>query len=124
MEELSADAYRAYRALIYETPGFEKILLGFHGDRRDRQSPYWQPAVVREKKSFASRTCGRSRGCSAGRRAASCCRVVWLRAAVKAWIAAHSDDGLPLLREMAREWPFFQTLLSNMDMVLAKAISG
>src|SRR3979490_1044440 len=24
MEELSANAYRAYRALIYETPGFEK----------------------------------------------------------------------------------------------------
>ena len=25
------------------------------------------------------------------------------------------------LRAMAREWPFFQTLLSNMDMVLAKS---
>ena len=26
-----------------------------------------------------------------------------------------------ILREMYREWPFFQTLLSNMDMVLAKS---
>jgi phosphoenolpyruvate carboxylase len=26
-----------------------------------------------------------------------------------------------MLREMYREWPFFQTLLSNMDMVLAKS---
>ncbi|ENO76837.1 phosphoenolpyruvate carboxylase, partial [Thauera sp. 27] len=29
-------------------------------------------------------------------------------------------DGLALLQRMNREWPFFQTLLSNMDMVLAK----
>ena len=27
---------------------------------------------------------------------------------------------MKILREMYREWPFFQTLLSNMDMVLAK----
>ena len=41
--------------------------------------------------------------------------------AVKAWLGAHPREGLTLLREMAREWPFFQTLLSNMDMVFAKS---
>jgi len=30
-------------------------------------------------------------------------------------------DGMKILREMYREWPFFKTLLSNMDMVLAKS---
>jgi phosphoenolpyruvate carboxylase len=40
--------------------------------------------------------------------------------AVKAWLAAKPDDGLSALQAMYREWPFFQTLLSNMDMVLAK----
>ena len=31
---------------------------------------------------------------------------------------------MALLQTMAREWPFFQTLLSNMDMVLAKSDIG
>src|SRR6266540_5711118 len=41
--------------------------------------------------------------------------------AIKAWLAARPRDGMRILREMYREWPFFQTLLSNMDMVLAKS---
>jgi phosphoenolpyruvate carboxylase len=39
--------------------------------------------------------------------------------AVDSWLA-DNPGGLELLREMHREWPFFATLLSNMDMVLAK----
>jgi phosphoenolpyruvate carboxylase len=41
--------------------------------------------------------------------------------AIKAWLAARPRDGMRILREMYREWAFFQTLLSNMDMVLAKS---
>ena len=41
--------------------------------------------------------------------------------AVEAWIAEHPDKGMPFLQELYREWPFFRTLLSNMDMVLAKS---
>src|SRR5438046_9346086 len=44
-----------------------------------------------------------------------------LRTAVKAWLSARPQDGMKILRGMYREWPFFQTLLSNMDMVLAKS---
>jgi len=40
--------------------------------------------------------------------------------ALRDFLAAH-PDGLPLLQRMYREWPFFRTLLSNMDMVLAKS---
>src|SRR5258708_20656248 len=40
---------------------------------------------------------------------------------IKAWLAARPRDGMRILREMYREWPFFQALLSNMDMVLAKS---
>jgi phosphoenolpyruvate carboxylase len=40
---------------------------------------------------------------------------------VKAWLADYPGDGLALLQEMYRDWPFFQMLLSNMDMVFAKS---
>ena len=42
-------------------------------------------------------------------------------AAVKAWLARHPHSGLGVLRAMYKEWQFFQALLSNMDMVLAKS---
>lgn len=35
-----------------------------------------------------------------------------------------NDQGLALLQEMYQKWPFMQTLLSNMDMVLAKTDMG
>ena len=41
--------------------------------------------------------------------------------AVNQWTATHPEQGLPFLQAMAREWPFFQTLLANMDMVLIKS---
>ena len=42
-------------------------------------------------------------------------------AAVKAWLDAHPAEGMSILQAMYGEWPFFQTTLSNMDMVLAKS---
>ena len=39
--------------------------------------------------------------------------------AVDGWLE-DNPGGLERLREMHRHWPFFATLLSNMDMVLAK----
>ena len=40
---------------------------------------------------------------------------------MKAYVAAHPEDGLEALSAMYRRWPFFRTLLSNMDMVLSKS---
>ncbi len=40
-------------------------------------------------------------------------------AAVQDWLT-DNPGGLATLRQMYREWPFFATLLSNMDMVLSK----
>src|SRR6185295_3548355 len=42
-------------------------------------------------------------------------------AAVDRFVARHGEAGIDLLREMYDRWPFFNTLLSNMDMVLAKS---
>ena len=46
--------------------------------------------------------------------------------AVEAFVSQEDQHGqaLALLQEMYRQWPFMQTLLSNMDMVLAKTDMG
>ena len=41
--------------------------------------------------------------------------------AVKAFVADGRSEKMALLKQMYEEWPFFRALLSNMDMVLAKA---
>jgi phosphoenolpyruvate carboxylase len=121
MEELSDNAYRAYRALVYETDGFERY--------------FWESTVIGEiaNLNIGSRPASRTNS----RRIEDLRAIPWVfgwaqcrlmlpgwygfGSAVNAWLEARPDDGLALLQEMYREWPFFQALLSNMDMVLAKS---
>ena len=124
MEELSAHAFTAYRALVYETPGFEKY--------------FWESTVIGEIANLhiGSRPASRKKSTRIEDLRAipwvfgwAQCRLMlpaWygFGAAVEAWIATRPQDGMSLLQAMAREWPFFQTLLSNMDMVLAKSDIG
>ena len=121
MESLSAAAFAAYRNLVYETPGFEDY--------------FWTSTVITEiaTLNIGSRPASRSKT----RRIEDLRAIPWVfswsqcrlmlpgwygfGSAVKSFLAAHPDGGLELLRSMHREWPFFRTLLSNMDMVLAKS---
>jgi phosphoenolpyruvate carboxylase len=120
MDELSSEAFRAYRALVYETPRFNE---------------YFRAATVIDEIStlnIGSRPASRKKnGQISDLRAIpwvfswSQCRVMlpgWygFGSAVRAWQASRPEDGLAILREMYQDWPFFRTLLSNMDMVLAK----
>jgi phosphoenolpyruvate carboxylase len=121
MEELSNHAYRVYRNLIYETAGFERY--------------FWESTVIGEiaNLNIGSRPASRKNSTRIEDLRAipwvfgwSQCRLMlpgWygFGTAIKAWLAARPRDGMRILREMYREWPFFQTLLSNMDMVLAKS---
>ena len=121
MEELSTHAYRAYRNLVYETAGFERY--------------FWELTVIGEiaNLNIGSRPASRKSSTRIEDLRAipwvfgwSQCRLMlpgWygFGTAIKAWLAARPRDGMRILREMYREWPFFQTLLSNMDMVLAKS---
>jgi phosphoenolpyruvate carboxylase len=121
MAELSAHAYRAYRNLVYETGGFERY--------------FWESTVIGEiaNLNIGSRPASRTKSMLiADLRAIpwvfswAQCRLMlpgWygFGSAVKAWLAAHPADGMPMLRTMYAEWPFFESLLSNMDMVLAKS---
>jgi phosphoenolpyruvate carboxylase len=121
MEELSASAYQAYRGLVYETAGFERY--------------FWQSTVIGEiaTLNIGSRPASRKQTRSIEDLRAipwvfswAQCRLMlpgWygFGTAVKAWLDAHPENGMAVLQAMYSEWPFFQTLLSNMDMVLAKS---
>ncbi len=124
MEELSERAYRAYRSLVYETPGFADYFFA--------STPIAEIAELNIGSRPASRKSTRRIedlraipwGFSWGQ-----CRLLlpgWygFGNAVSSWLlegdAAEHKKRLALLRAMFKEWPFFATLLSNMDMVLSK----
>lgn len=120
MQTLSDEAFAAYRGLVYETPGFEQY--------------FWESTVISEIAglNIGSRPASRKKGTRIEDLRAipwvfswAQCRLMlpgWFGfgTAVKRFLAARPDDGLALLQRMFREWSFFATLLSNMDMVLAK----
>ncbi len=121
MEQLSALAFKAYRGLVYETEGFVDY--------------FWASTVITEISTLniGSRPASRKKTRAIEDLRAipwvfswAQCRLMlpgWygFGSAVEAWIAEHPEQGMPLLKELYREWPFFRMLLSNMDMVLAKS---
>ncbi|WP_042695043.1 phosphoenolpyruvate carboxylase [Azospirillum sp. B506] len=120
MEELSEHAFKAYRGLVYETEGFETY--------------FWESTVIGEiaNLNIGSRPASRKKSTSIEDLRAipwvfswAQCRLMlpgWFGfgSAVKAYLAQH-PDGMGRLRAMHRDWGFFSTLLSNMDMVLSKS---
>ncbi len=123
MEEISAEAYKAYRDLVYDTPGFEEY--------------FWSSTVISEiaTLNIGSRPASRKKTRSISDLRAipwvfswGQCRVMlpgWygFGSAVKAWLSRNAG-GTERLRALYREWPFFRAMLSNMDMVLAKSSIG
>jgi len=120
MDYLSARAYRAYRSLVYETEGFEQF--------------FQESTVIGEiaNLNIGSRPSSRTASARIDDLRAipwvfswAQCRLMlpgWygFGSAVEAWLEVQSND-MTTLRAMYREWPFFEMLLSNMDMVLAKS---
>ncbi|NMM27879.1 MAG: phosphoenolpyruvate carboxylase [Glaciimonas sp.] len=124
MGELSERAYSAYRNLVYETPGFTDYFFS--------ATPIAEIAELNIGSRPASRKSTRRIedlraipwGFSWGQ-----CRLLlpgWygFGSAVSEWMNDGDEKAqakkVATLRAMFREWPFFATLLSNMDMVLAK----
>jgi len=121
MERLSQSAYAAYRGLVYETEGFERY--------------FWASTVITEiaTLNIGSRPASRKKTTAIEDLRAipwvfswAQCRLMlpgWygFGSAVKDFIAADPEGGLAQLKDMHTQWPFFRTLLSNMDMVLAKS---
>ncbi|PKO30357.1 MAG: phosphoenolpyruvate carboxylase [Betaproteobacteria bacterium HGW-Betaproteobacteria-7] len=120
MDDLSARAFNAYRGLVYETPGFTTY--------------FRQSTVVSEiaTLNIGSRPASRK----PSERIEDLRAIPWVfswaqcrlmlpgwygfGSAVDGYLQNHAD-GLATLRRMVKSWPFFQSLLSNMDMVLAKS---
>ncbi|WP_298232020.1 phosphoenolpyruvate carboxylase [uncultured Azohydromonas sp.] len=126
-DELSLASFEAYRHLVYETPGFVDYFFA--------ATPIREIAELNIGSRPASRKATRAIedlraipwGFSWGQ-----CRVAlpgWagFGSAVEAFLGtdeAERAKRLALLRRMHKQWPFFRTLLSNLDMVLAKTDLG
>jgi len=120
LESLSERAFQAYRGLVYETEGFNRYFresttiaeiaglnIGSRPASRKASDRIEDLRAIPWVFSWAQ------------------CRLMlpgWygFGSAVEAWLQ-DNPNGLELLRRMYGNWPFFRTLLSNMDMVMAKA---
>jgi phosphoenolpyruvate carboxylase len=118
-EKISQISFKAYRKLVYQTPGFVDF--------------FYSATPIREiaELNIGSRPASRK-----STRAIEDLRAIpwsfsWgqCRIALPGWYGYGSGfesviDSLPVLQRMYTSWPFFHTLLSNLDMVLAKCDLG
>ena len=120
MDALSELAFHAYRDLVYGSDGFEAF--------------FWASTPIAEiaQLNIGSRPASRK----AGRAITDLRAIPWvfgwsqsrvmlpgwygLGTAVQTFTQQRGEAGLQLLQEMHDRWPYFRSLLSNMDMVLAK----
>jgi phosphoenolpyruvate carboxylase len=118
MHTISQEAFRGYRALVYETEGF-KIFFR-------QMTPLMEIAQLKIGSRPASRT--------KSDRIEDLRAIPWVfswaqaRVMLPGWYgvgqALHAFADQSLLREMMEAWPFFRATLDNLEMVLAKSDMG
>jgi phosphoenolpyruvate carboxylase len=122
---LSQSSMQAYRALVYETPGFTDYFFSATPIREIAELNIGSRPASRKATHKIEDLRAIPWGFSWGQ-----CRLTlpgWygFGAAVEAFLKqptpAARKEALALLQKMYRQWPFFRALLSNMDMVLAKS---
>src|SRR6185437_5122211 len=124
MDPLSEMAFKAYRALVYDTPKFNEYFRA--------ATPLSEIADLNIGSRPASRKAsGRIEDLRAIPWVFSWaqCRVLlpgWygFGSAVEEWQREDPKARTAELRKMYERWPFFQTLVANLDMVLAKVDLG
>jgi len=127
--QLSEHSMAAYRALVYETEGFSDYFFGATPLREITELNIGSRPASRKATQAIEDLRAIPWGFSWGQ-----CRLTlpgWFGfgAAVNTFVhgidgeagAAHVKERTALLQTMQKQWPFFQTLLSNMDMVMAKS---
>ena len=123
-QQLSQASMAAYRALVYETPGFAEYFFSATPIREIAELNIGSRPASRKATQAIEDLRAIPWGFSWGQ-----CRLTlpgWygFGAAVQAFVQMPNKDPAKqwaLLQKMYRQWPFFKTLLSNMDMVLAKS---
>jgi len=123
-DELSQASFDAFRALVYETPGFTDYFFSATPIREIAELNIGSRPASRKSTRRIEDLRAIPWGFSWGQ-----CRVAlpgWcgFGSAVQAFLGASGEEHdrkLELLRKMYKQWPFFRTLLSNLDMVLAKS---
>ena len=126
---LSSSSMAAYRALVYETPGFTEYFFSATPIREIAELNIGSRPASRKPSQKIADLRAIPWGFSWGQ-----CRLTlpgWygFGSAVDNMLAeggtpAKRKEATALLQKMVKEWPFFRTLLSNMDMVLAKSDLG
>ena len=123
-DALSEASFGAFRALVYETPGFTDYFFSATPIREIAELNIGSRPASRKSTRRIEDLRAIPWGFSWGQ-----CRVAlpgWagFGSAVQSFLGApgeEHDKRLELLRKMYKQWPFFRTLLSNLDMVLAKS---
>jgi len=127
--ELSQSSMAAYRKLVYETPGFTQYFFDSTPIREIAELNIGSRPASRKPSQRIEDLRAIPWGFSWGQ-----CRLTlpgWygFGSAVEAFLQQTGEaspkgankDRLALLQQMYKQWPFFRTLLSNMDMVMAKS---
>lgn len=124
--ELSEASMAAYRALVYDTPGFTEYFFSATPIREIAELNIGSRPASRKASQKIEDLRAIPWGFSWGQ-----CRLTlpgWygFGSAIEQMLAqggtpAARKEALALLQKMYKQWPFFRTLLSNMDMVLAKS---
>ncbi len=125
-DQLSQASMTAYRALVYETPGFTEYFFSATPIREIAELNIGSRPASRKATQKIEDLRAIPWGFSWGQ-----CRLTlpgWygFGAAIAEFLdqggsPASRKEALAMLQKMYKQWPFFRTLLSNMDMVLAKS---
>ena len=123
---LSSSSMAAYRALVYETAGFTEYFFSATPIREIAELNIGSRPASRKATQKIEDLRAIPWGFSWGQ-----CRLTlpgWYgfgsavdSMLLEASTPAKRKEATQLLQKMVKEWPFFRTLLSNMDMVLAKS---
>jgi phosphoenolpyruvate carboxylase len=127
--EISAASMAAYRRIVYETPGFTDYFFAATPIRELAELNIGSRPAIRPREGGSRRAIEDLRAIPWSFSWGQCRMALpgWcgFGTAVETYLAAAGSARraarVQTLQRMYRQWPFFRTLLSNLDMVLAKS---